>query len=64
MYQPNFGYNCCQPVNTGCGNSGFGNNMWIGHCADKSGSNSSSLTHYMTQESASQTFSVATIWSL
>ena len=24
MYQPNFGYNCCQSVNTGCGNTGYG----------------------------------------
>lgn len=25
MYQPNFGYNCCQSVSTGCGgNTGCG----------------------------------------
>ena len=24
MYQPNYGFNCCQPVNTGCCNSGTG----------------------------------------
>ena len=24
MYQPNNGYNCCQPVNTGCGGNSFG----------------------------------------
>ncbi len=24
MYQPNYGYNCCQPVNTGCCGSNFG----------------------------------------
>ncbi len=25
MYQPNYGFNCCQPVNTGC-NTGCGGN--------------------------------------
>lgn len=25
MFQPNYGYNCCQPVNTGCcGGTSFG----------------------------------------
>ncbi|MGM9899275.1 MAG: YjcZ family sporulation protein [Bacilli bacterium] len=27
MYQPNYGFNCCQPVNTcntGCGGNGYG----------------------------------------
>lgn len=24
MYQPNYGFNCCQPVNTGCCNTGCG----------------------------------------
>lgn len=25
MYQPNYGFNCCQPTNTTCGNTGCGN---------------------------------------
>ncbi|MDY3899123.1 MAG: YjcZ family sporulation protein [Bacilli bacterium] len=24
MYQPNYGFNCCQPTNTGCCNTGCG----------------------------------------
>lgn len=24
MYQPNYGFNCCQPVNTTCCNTGCG----------------------------------------